>query len=164
MLITRILTFCTSVEYTKKKDKKATISFTRDETVPRDDVYKSHTVHVPTGEPVNSVSRPAAKRKAGVVRPITKGKLLRPGGPGGSNVRVVCFSRCCGANSILGSQASSQTQAQGAAVTWRPDIQPCGSCLEANSNGSCNVKHGEAWRTFGATAATTATTRRCRRA
>jgi myosin-1 len=47
----------------------------------KDDAYKSHTIHVPSGEPPNSKSRPAAKRKAGVVRPITKGKLLRKGGP-----------------------------------------------------------------------------------
>ena len=53
----------------------------KDETIPRDDVYKSHTVHVPSGEPSSSLSRPAAKRKAGVVRPITKGKLLKAGGP-----------------------------------------------------------------------------------
>lgn len=56
--------------------------------VKKDDVYKSHVVSVCTGEPANSVSRPPAKRKAGVVRPITTGKLLRPGGPSQtSNVR-----------------------------------------------------------------------------
>jgi hypothetical protein len=62
----------------KKKDKKASIAFIKDETVPRNDVYKSHTVHVPSGESPTSKSRPPAKRKAGVVRPITSGKLLRP--------------------------------------------------------------------------------------
>ncbi|KAH0838079.1 P-loop containing nucleoside triphosphate hydrolase protein [Lanmaoa asiatica] len=69
------------IEYTKKKDKKAQIQFVKDETVPRDDVYKSHTVHVPSGEPPTSTSRPRAKRKQGVVRPIAQGKLLRAGGP-----------------------------------------------------------------------------------
>jgi hypothetical protein len=44
-------------------------------------VYKSHTVRVPSGEPAGSLSRPPAKRKAGVVRPITQGKLLKAGGP-----------------------------------------------------------------------------------
>lgn len=72
-----------SIDYNKKKDKKAVITAIRDETVQKDDVYKSHQIHVPTGEPANSVSRPAAKRKAGVARPITKGKLLRKGGPSG---------------------------------------------------------------------------------
>lgn len=70
-----------SIEYAKKKDKKALIQFVRDETVAKDDVYKSHAVHVPSGEPPSSTSRPAAKRKPGIVRPITQGKLLRAGGP-----------------------------------------------------------------------------------
>lgn len=67
------------------------IKFIKDETVPRDDVYKSHAVHVPSGEPPNSVSRPRPPRKAGVVRPITKGKLLRPGGPS-SQVRYTILA------------------------------------------------------------------------
>ncbi|KAF8204078.1 P-loop containing nucleoside triphosphate hydrolase protein [Pholiota molesta] len=69
------------VDYSKKKDKRAQIKFIKDETVPRNDLYKSHTVHVPSGEPPDSLSRPPAKRKPGVVRPITSGKLLKAGGP-----------------------------------------------------------------------------------
>ncbi len=69
------------IEYNKKKDKVAVIKAIKDETVQKDDVYKSHAIHVASGEPPSSVSRPPAKRKAGVVRPITKGKLLRKGGP-----------------------------------------------------------------------------------
>ncbi|KAH7930925.1 hypothetical protein BV22DRAFT_1115754 [Leucogyrophana mollusca] len=75
------LTIAPTLEYSKKKDKKAQIKFVKDETVVKDDVYKSHTVHVPSGEPPASTSRPPAKRKPGVVRPITQGKLLRAGGP-----------------------------------------------------------------------------------
>lgn len=70
-----------SIEYAKKKDKKAKIQFVRDENIAKDDVYKSHTVRVPSGEPPSSTSRPAARRKPGIVRPITQGKLLRAGGP-----------------------------------------------------------------------------------
>ena len=73
--------FLCRIDYTKKKDKRAQIKAMKDETVPRDDVYKSHTIHVPSGEPPNSLSRPPAKRKEGVVRPIKEGKLLRAGGP-----------------------------------------------------------------------------------
>ncbi|KAF8167362.1 myosin-1 [Crassisporium funariophilum] len=69
------------IDYCKKKEKRAQIKFIKDETVPRNDLYKSHTVHVPSGEPPSSLSRPPAKRKAGVVRPITQGKLLKAGGP-----------------------------------------------------------------------------------
>ncbi|OAX40076.1 hypothetical protein K503DRAFT_28351 [Rhizopogon vinicolor AM-OR11-026] len=69
-----------TIEYAKKKDKTQ-IKFVKDETIAKDDVYKSHTVHVPSGEPPSSTSRPAAKRKPGIVRPITQGRLLRAGGP-----------------------------------------------------------------------------------
>ncbi|PBK76854.1 hypothetical protein ARMSODRAFT_1012068 [Armillaria solidipes] len=69
------------IDYAKKKEKRAQITVVRDETIKKDDVYKSHTVRVPSGEPAGSLSRPPAKRKAGVVRPITQGKLLKAGGP-----------------------------------------------------------------------------------
>lgn len=49
--------------------------------VKKDDVYKSHVVSVCSGLPANSISMPPAQRKAGIIRPITSGKLLRPGGP-----------------------------------------------------------------------------------
>ncbi|KAI1793106.1 P-loop containing nucleoside triphosphate hydrolase protein [Ganoderma leucocontextum] len=71
----------TTVDFNKKKEKKAQIKFIKDETVPRNDTYKSHTVHVPSGEPTFSQSRPVPRKKEGVVRPITQGKLLRRGGP-----------------------------------------------------------------------------------
>ncbi|EIN13905.1 myosin class I heavy chain [Punctularia strigosozonata HHB-11173 SS5] len=70
-----------TIQYSKKKGKLAEVKFIKDETVPRDDVYKSHTVHVPSGEPPSSVSKPVPKPKPGVVRPITQGKLLKKGGP-----------------------------------------------------------------------------------
>ena len=74
-----------TLEYSKKKGKKAQIMFKKDETVQKDDVYKSSTVSVGSGEPANSVSRPAPKKKPGLVRPITQGKLLRAGGPSNAN-------------------------------------------------------------------------------
>ncbi|KAI0785367.1 P-loop containing nucleoside triphosphate hydrolase protein [Irpex lacteus] len=89
-LVTHILTatsgmtqvvIAPTIEYTKKKEKKDVVKFIKDETVPRNDTYKSHTVHVPSGEPPSSTSRPPPKRKEGVARPITSGKLLRKGGP-----------------------------------------------------------------------------------
>ena len=61
----------------------------KDETaVGQADTYKSHTVHVSSGESPSSQSRPPAKRKEGVVRPITQGKLLRKGGPSVGDVVV----------------------------------------------------------------------------
>ncbi|KIY50413.1 myosin-1 [Fistulina hepatica ATCC 64428] len=76
-----------TIEYAKKKDKKATIKVVKDETVQHMDVYKSHAIHVQSGEPPNSVSNPVPKPKPGVVRPITQGKLLRAGGPSGGGNR-----------------------------------------------------------------------------
>ncbi|KAM0754619.1 hypothetical protein T439DRAFT_321654 [Meredithblackwellia eburnea MCA 4105] len=70
-----------TIEYSKKKDKIAHISFKKDESIRKDDVYKSSVVSVPSGLPATSLSMPPAKRKPGVVRPVTGGKLLRPGGP-----------------------------------------------------------------------------------
>ena len=72
-----------SIEYNKKPGKPSLVKVVKDPTVPRDDLYKSGTIHTSQGEPPNSVSRrtPKAKPKAG--KPITQGKLLRPGGPGG---------------------------------------------------------------------------------
>ena len=71
-----------SIEYNKKPGKPALVKVMRDPAVPRDDTYKSGTIHVGPGEPPNSVSRPTPRAKA-IARPITSGKLLRPGGPGG---------------------------------------------------------------------------------
>lgn len=71
-----------TVEYNKKPGKPASVKVQKDPAVPRDDVYKSGTIHVPQGESPNSVSRPTPRGKA-IAKPITSGKLLRPGGPGG---------------------------------------------------------------------------------
>ncbi|MBW0488736.1 hypothetical protein O181_028451 [Austropuccinia psidii MF-1] len=70
-----------TVQYRKKKDKMAVIKFQKDEKILKGDVYKSHTVSVCSGLPATSVSAPFPKKKPGVVRPITSGKLLRKGGP-----------------------------------------------------------------------------------
>ena len=55
----------------------------KDPAVARDDLYKSGTIHTSAGEPPSSQSKPTPKGKQVAAKPITKGKLLRPGGPGG---------------------------------------------------------------------------------
>ena len=55
----------------------------KDNSVPRDDIYKSGTIHTGQGEPSSSRSRPTPKPKQVASKPITNGKLLRPGGPKG---------------------------------------------------------------------------------
>ncbi|KAI8097112.1 P-loop containing nucleoside triphosphate hydrolase protein [Halteromyces radiatus] len=44
------------IQYNKKGGKPVVMKFIKDETVRRDDVYKSHVVRVPTGEPASSES------------------------------------------------------------------------------------------------------------
>ncbi|RLM00681.1 hypothetical protein CFD26_102581 [Aspergillus turcosus] len=71
------------IEYNKKPGKLATVKVVKDPAVARDDSYKSGTIHTGPGEPANSVSKPTPRPKQVSARPVTKGKLLRPGGPGG---------------------------------------------------------------------------------
>lgn len=71
------------IEYNKKPGKPAQVKVIKDPAVPRDDLYKSGTIHTGPGEPPNSISRPTPKGRQIAAKPITKGKLLRPGGPGG---------------------------------------------------------------------------------
>ncbi|KAI0611099.1 myosin IC heavy chain [Pyrenophora tritici-repentis] len=72
-----------TIEYNKKPGKPAQVKVIKDPAVARDDLYKSGTIHTGPGEPPNSVSKPTPKGKQIAAKPITKGKLLRPGGPGG---------------------------------------------------------------------------------
>jgi hypothetical protein len=72
------------IEYNKKPGKPAMVKVVKDANVPRDDLYKSSTIHTGQGEPPSSVSRPTPRGKQIAGKPITKGKLLRPGGPSGA--------------------------------------------------------------------------------
>ena len=51
-------------------------------------MYKSGTIHTNQGEPPNSVSKPTPRGRQIAAKPITKGKLLRPGGPGGGPTKL----------------------------------------------------------------------------
>ncbi|KAF7591496.1 class II myosin [Aspergillus hancockii] len=73
-----------NIEYNKKPGKLATVKAIKDAaTPPNIDNYKSHTIHTSPGEPASSVSKPTPRPKQVAARPVTTGKLLRPGGPGG---------------------------------------------------------------------------------
>ncbi|PSK60802.1 Myosin-1 [Elsinoe australis] len=71
------------IQYNKKPGKPATVKVVKDPAVPRDDNYKSGTIHTGPGEPPNSVSKATPKGKPVAAKPITTGKLLKAGGPGG---------------------------------------------------------------------------------
>ncbi|KAH8919050.1 myosin tail 2, partial [Atractiella rhizophila] len=70
-----------TLDYQKKKGKREQIHVSKDQMGGEDGVYKSHKLAISSGQPPSSVSKPMPKRKPGIVRPITQGKLLRPGGP-----------------------------------------------------------------------------------
>ncbi|KAF8244950.1 hypothetical protein K440DRAFT_587846 [Wilcoxina mikolae CBS 423.85] len=72
-----------TIEYSKKPGKTVVVKSKKDPAIPRDDLYKSSTIHVGPGEAPNTPSRPTPKGKQQPAKPITTGKLLRPGGPNG---------------------------------------------------------------------------------
>ncbi|KAI9835745.1 MAG: hypothetical protein M1819_001923 [Sarea resinae] len=106
-----------SIEYNKKPGKTAVIKVVKDSTVPRDDLYKSSTIHTGQGEPANSVSKPTPRGKQVASKPITKGKLLRPGGPGGGPSKLA--SRPAAARPVP-QAVPRPTPAQPAAAQPRP--------------------------------------------
>lgn len=75
-----------SIEYAKKPGKMQLVKVLKDAPT-QHDFYKSGSVHTSQGEPANSTSRPTPKGKPVPPKPITKGKLIRPGGPGGRPAR-----------------------------------------------------------------------------
>lgn len=81
------------IEYNKKPGKITIVKAVKDPSVPRDDVYKSGTIRTGPGEPANSVSRPTPRPKQIAARPVTKGKLLRPGAPGGGPSKLGAAAR-----------------------------------------------------------------------
>ncbi|KAI5306723.1 class II myosin, partial [Ascosphaera atra] len=72
-----------TIQYNKKPGKPATVKAVKDNTVPRDDIYKSGKIHTGQGEPANAVSKATPRPKQSAAKPVTRGKLLRPGGPSG---------------------------------------------------------------------------------
>ena len=76
-----------TIEYAKKPGKMQIVKVLKDAPTEHD-FYKSGAVHTQQGEPANSVSKPTPKGKPVPPRPITKGKLIKPGGPRGRPSRI----------------------------------------------------------------------------
>ncbi|KAK3336685.1 myosin-1 [Cercophora scortea] len=104
-----------SIEYAKKPGKMALVKVIKDAPTPHD-FYKSSTIHTQQGEPPNSISRPTPKGKPVPPRPITRGKLIRPGGPGGRPARNTTTSRT--------PQPRPSANSSSAATSSRPVPQP----------------------------------------
>lgn len=76
-----------TIEYARKPGKMQIVKILKDSPSPAD-FYKSGGVHTQPGEPPSSVSRPTPKGKPVPPRPITRGKLIKPGGPNGRPSRI----------------------------------------------------------------------------
>lgn len=76
-----------SIEYAKKPGKMAIIKVIKD-SQQRDDFYKSGAIHTTQGQPPSSASRPLPKGKPVAAKPFTKGRLIKPGGPGGRPAKL----------------------------------------------------------------------------
>ena len=95
--------------------------------MPRDDLYKSGEIHTGPGEPANSVSKPTPRPKQVAARPVTTGKLLRPGGPGGEPSKLAARPKPAPAPQPL-----PQSRPQHAAVpTPKPVPQPVSAVAAA---------------------------------
>jgi myosin I len=81
-----------SIEYARKPNKMQLVKVIKDRDAARppvsDDFYKSGAIHTQQGELPNSVSRPLPKGKPIPAKPFTKGRLIKPGGPGGRPSRI----------------------------------------------------------------------------
>jgi myosin-1 len=104
----------------------AIVKVQKDSNVPRDDVYKSGTIHTGQGEPPNSVSRPTPKGKQKPARAITTGKLLKAGGPGGQmgKLSAAARNRQPGATPAAAQPRPVPQALPGATTQSRPVPQP----------------------------------------
>lgn len=119
------------IEFNKKPGKPAQVKCVKDPAVPRDDLYKSGTIHTGPGEPPDSVSKRTPKGKQIAAKPITKGKLLRPGGPGGGP-------------SKLAARPAQPRQTQPAATPAATQSRPVPQPIAALSNGTSHARNESA--------------------
>ena len=126
------------IDYNKKPGKPAAVKVQKDPAVPRDDVYKSGTVHVGQGESPSSVSRPTPRGKA-IARPITTGKLLRPGGPGSQPSKAAARRPV----------PAARPAARPAAAQPRPVPAPAAQVTPAQTNGAYSHARNESASSFG---------------
>jgi myosin-1 len=108
-----------TIEYNKKPGKLATVKAVKDPAAGNVDSYKSSTIHTSGGEPPDSVSKPTPRPKPVAARPVTKGKLLRPGGPGGGPSKLSQAAR----RPVPAAQPLPRSTPQPAAVP-QPAAQP----------------------------------------
>lgn len=119
------------IEYAKKPGKMQAVKVLKDSQTPHD-FYKSGAVHTSQGEPPNSVSRPMPKAKPVPPRPITRGKLIKPGGPGGRPSRIT-------ATRTPQPRPGASSQASSYAASSRPVPTPQPAAVAAAASVTVNV-------------------------
>lgn len=125
-----------SIEYNKKPGKLVTVKVIKDPAIQREDTYKSSTIHTGSGEPPNSVSKPTPRGKQVAARPVTKGKLLRPGGPGGGPSKLAAGPRPTPAAPQPLPQARATSPSEPAAAQPRPVPQPVAAVAASHTRTS----------------------------
>jgi myosin I len=108
-----------TIEYAKKPNKMQIVKVLKDSPSPAD-FYKSGAIHTQPGEPPNSVSRPTPRAKPVPPRPITRGKLIKPGGPNGRPSRITGNRTAQPRPSANASRPVPQPAAAVAAAASRP--------------------------------------------
>jgi myosin I len=124
------------IDYAKKPGKMQMVKVLKDSQVPVD-FYKSGAVHTQQGEPPNSVSRPTPKGKPVPPRPITRGKLIKPGGPGGRPSRLTGNRKPQprpGASSVAADRFSAQPAAVMASAGIPSHTRPAVSSSHQSAN------------------------------
>jgi len=125
-----------SIEYARKPNKMQLVKVVKDSTM-REDFYKSATIHTKQGEPPNSVSRPLPKGKPIPAKPFTKGRLIRPGGPGGRPSKLSNGNRNTKPVNQSFAPAASQVQS-------RPVPQPAAAAIRShtrNASSTSSARH-----------------------
>ncbi|KAF2099628.1 hypothetical protein NA57DRAFT_75130 [Rhizodiscina lignyota] len=105
-----------TIEYNKKPGKPAVVKTQKDPNAGRVDIYKSATIHTSQGEPPNSVSKPTPRGRQVPGKPITKGKLLKPGGPNGQPSRLGASKPAQTRNVVVPAQPRAVPQPAAAAA------------------------------------------------
>jgi myosin-1 len=115
-----------TIEYAKKPNKMQQVKVLKD-SQQRADFYKSGTIHTQQGQPPNSVSKPLPKAKPVAARPITRGKLIKPGGPGGRPSR------------LTGNRNTQPRPTPSGTRTVPPPPSALGSVVSVSSSASSNA-------------------------
>lgn len=137
-----------TIEYAKKPNKMQQVKVLKD-SQQKEDYYKSGAVHTQQGDPANSVSKPTPKGKPVPPRPITRGKLIKPGGPNGRPSRLTNNRTAQprpGASAVNTRPVNSRPVPQpAAAVSSRPVPQPVAAISSpgpsAISNAHAAISH-----------------------